>query len=542
MRRGRRSGLYTVIAVHSTARGPSLGGCRMWSYEDTRAAVRDALRLSRAMTSKSAVAGLPLGGGKGVIMLPGRRGAARPDRRRDALLDFGDAVDQLGGRYVTAEDVGTSDADMTVIAEQTEHVAGLALDRGGSGDPSPWTALGVETAIRVTCERIWGTADLTGRSIAVIGLGNVGGTLARGLAEAGAALVLADVAPGKRALADELGARWAEPDEALRAEVDVVAPCALGGVLDHAAVPALRCRAIAGAANNQLASDDVAAELHARGILWTPDFVANAGGIINIAVELEPEGYSADRARARVLAIGETVGTVLDIAESSGTTPLAAAQELARRRLAEVGASGAVGPELRIREVERRVNAGTRDSPGWSVHGDAVTPVGHVRGRSARPRTGPAPQPPLPSPPRRQRHTPRGSRPLRSFSRCAAASTQPAAEPFRHAVPRRRQQLVLRARARLERRDDPALALQPVRDVLVELRGRIVDDRPVAGVEPLQPERAQPPQAVQVLAQRAAAGGDEHAPLAEHRVAGERGARRRRTRGGRRRGPARAAP
>ncbi len=237
---------------------------------------------------------------------------------------------------------------MTVIAEQTEHVAGLALDRGGSGDPSPWTALGVETAISVTCERIWGTADLSGRSIAVIGLGNVGGALARGLAEAGAALVLADVATGKRALAGELGARWAEPDAALRAEVDVVAPCALGGVLDHAAVPELRCRAIAGAANNQLASDDVAAELHARGILWTPDFVANAGGIINIAVELEPEGYSADRARARVLAIGETVATVLEIAEASGTTPLAAAQELARRRLAEAGATGAVGPELRI--------------------------------------------------------------------------------------------------------------------------------------------------------------------------------------------------
>jgi leucine dehydrogenase len=320
----------------------------MWGYEDSRAAVRDALRLSRAMTSKSAVAGLPLGGGKGVIMLPA--GAAPPDsdRRRDALLDFGDGVAQLDGRYVTAEDVGTSAADMTVIAEQTEHVAGLALERGGSGDPSPWTAFGVEIAIRVTCERVWGTSELAGRSIAVIGLGNVGGTLARELAEAGAALVLADVAPGKRALADELGARWADPDAALRADVDLVAPCALGGLLDHATVPELRCRAVVGAANNQLASDGVAAELHARGILWTPDFVANAGGIINIAVELEPEGYSAERARARVLAIGETVGTVLEMADSSGTTPLAAAQELARRRLEQAGARGAVGPELRI--------------------------------------------------------------------------------------------------------------------------------------------------------------------------------------------------
>lgn len=348
MRLGRRSGLYSVLAVHSTARGPSLGGCRMWAYEDSRAAVRDALRLSRAMTSKSAVAGLPLGGGKGVIMLPAGPEPLDAGQRRDALLDFGDSIAQLDGRYVTAEDVGTSDADMTVIAEQTEHVAGLALERGGSGDPSPWTALGVETAIRVTCERVWGTAELARRSVAVIGLGSVGGTLARGLAEAGASLVLADVAPGKRALAEELGARWAEPHEALHAEVDIVAPCALGGVLDHASVPELRCRAIAGAANNQLASDDVAAQLHERGILWTPDFVANAGGIINIAVELEPEGYAADRARERVLAIGDTVRTVLDMADSSETTPLAAAQELARRRLEEAGASSAVSPGLRI--------------------------------------------------------------------------------------------------------------------------------------------------------------------------------------------------
>jgi leucine dehydrogenase len=339
VRRGRRSGLYSMVAVHSTARGPSLGGCRMWGYEDSRAAVRDALRLSRAMTSKSAVAGLPLGGGKGVIVLPAGAPAPAADLRRNALLDFGDTVAQLDGRYVTAEDVGTSDADMTVIAERTEHVAGLALDRGGSGDPSPWTALGVETAIRVTAARVFGSEDLAGRRIAVIGLGNVGGALARSLAADGAALVLADVAPAKRALAEELGAEWADPDAALRAEVDIVAPCALGGVLDDDTVPALRCRAICGAANNQLASDAIAARLVARGILWTPDFVANAGGIINISVELEPEGYSADRARTRVLVIGDTVRTIFDTAEATGATPLVAAQELARRRLEETRAA-----------------------------------------------------------------------------------------------------------------------------------------------------------------------------------------------------------
>ena len=386
---------------------------------------------------------------------------------------------------------------MTVIAEQTEHVAGLALDRGGSGDPSPWTALGVETAIRVTCERIWGTAELAGRSFAVIGLGNVGGALARGLAEAGASLVLADVAAGKRALADELGARWAEPAAALRADVDLVAPCALGGVLDHATVPELRCRAVAGAANNQLASDDVAAELHARGILWTPDFVANAGGIINIAVELEPEGYSADRARARVLAIGETVATVLDMAESSGTTTLAAAQELARRRLAEA--------------ARRR-----RGGSGAAHLGKA----GRVL---RRPR-----QPPLGA----QLLQVRGQRPR---------GRQP--QPLRHPVPGAPPSSSSSVRApACQRRDDPALALQPVRDVLVELRRRVLDDRPVPRVEPLQPERPQPPQPVEVVAQRPAPGRDEHAALAQHGVAGERAAARRRTRGGRRRDPARAAP
>jgi leucine dehydrogenase len=319
--------------VHSTVRGPSLGGCRMWGYGDSREAIRDALRLSRAMTFKSAVAGLPLGGGKGVIMLPPGAHALAPERRRDALLDFGDSVAQLDGLYVTAEDVGTSDGDMTVIAERTEHVAGLALERGGSGDPSPWTALGVETAIRVAAERIWGSPELNDRSIAVVGLGHVGGTLARALAAEGARLVAADLSPAKRALADELGAAWAEPADALRADVDIVAPCALGGVIDHEVIPALRCRAIAGAANNQLASDELAAQLRDRGILWVPDFVANSGGIINISVELEPDGYDPGRARERVLAIGHTVRAVLDEADANGTDTLTAAQEHARRAL-----------------------------------------------------------------------------------------------------------------------------------------------------------------------------------------------------------------
>ncbi len=334
VRRGARSGLYTIVAVHSTARGPAAGGCRLWTYEDSRAAIRDALRLSRAMTFKNAVAGLPLGGGKGVVMARQDR-PLDDQRRRAALLDFGDTVEALGGRYVTAEDVGTSDADMETIAEQTAHVAGLSVERGGSGDPSPYTALGCRVAIERACERALGSADLRGRHVAVVGLGRVGGRLARLLAEAGARLTLSDVNPARKTLADELGGTWTDPTSALEADVDVLAPCALGGVLDDETVPRLRCAVVAGAANNQLAADVVADRLERRGILWAPDFVVNAGGIINIAVELEPGGYSHDRAVARVTGIGDTLDEIFDRSQAGGITPLTAAMELARRRLAE---------------------------------------------------------------------------------------------------------------------------------------------------------------------------------------------------------------
>ena len=331
VRRGRRSGLYTFVAVHSTLRGPSLGGCRMWGYLDSREALRDALRLSRAMTYKSAVADLPLGGGKGVIMTA--PGASLPSRRRTAaLLDFGDAVDSLAGRYITAEDVGTSSRDMRVIAQRTRHVAGLPRRLGGSGDPSPFTALGVEAAIRACCERVFGSRSLRGRTVAVVGLGHVGSRVAKRCARADARLVLSDIDPRKRRLAEDLGADWAPPERALELEVDVLAPCALGGVLNHATVPRLRCPIVAGAANNQLATESVADLLAERQILWAPDFVVNAGGIINIAEELH--GYDPAAARRRVRRIGEIVLDIFDRAETADTTPLTAAMDLARQRLA----------------------------------------------------------------------------------------------------------------------------------------------------------------------------------------------------------------
>ena len=331
VRRGQRSGLPCIIAVHSTARGPSLGGCRLLPYDDVCAAVRDALRLARAMTLKAAVADLALGGGKGVIMAPAC-GILSPGRRRAALLDFADTVGSLRGRYVTAEDVGTSSRDMSVIAQRTAHVAGLARARGGSGDPSPLTALGVEVAIRATCERALGDGGLAGRSICVIGLGHVGSRVAKRCAAAGASLTLSDVDDRKRGLAEQLGARWTTPQAAVTAAVDVLAPCALGGVLNDFTVARLRCRAIAGAANNQLAEDRIAVTLAQRGILWAPDFVANAGGLINIGCE--QGGYDATVARRRVQGIAGTLREIFDRAESDRSTPLAAALNLARARLA----------------------------------------------------------------------------------------------------------------------------------------------------------------------------------------------------------------
>jgi leucine dehydrogenase len=282
------------------------------------------------MTYKSAAADLPLGGGKGVIMAP-------PDRRhertwrRDALLDFADTVAALDGSYITAEDVGTSSRDMSLIAERTRHVAGLARRRGGSGDPSPFTALGVEAAIRACCQRVFSTSALRGRSICVIGLGHVGSRVATRCARGGARLFAADIDPAKQVVADRLGASWIDLHTALELEVDVLAPCALGGMIDDETAPRLACRIVAGAANNQLANDRIADLLASHDVLWAPDFVVNAGGLINISEELH--GYDPAVARHRVRGIADTLRQVFDAADASGSTPLSAAIGLARSRL-----------------------------------------------------------------------------------------------------------------------------------------------------------------------------------------------------------------
>lgn len=337
IRKGRRSGAYTIVAVHSTTLGPALGGCRMWRYASSGDAARDALRLSRAMTFKAAAAGLGLGGGKSVISLP--PGPPPTGRERRAMLeDFADTVQILEGAYYTAEDVGTSSRDMSVIAGRTRFVTGLPRGRGGSGDPSPFTAIGVMAALRASCMRVFRSPDLKGRKIAVIGAGRVGSRVARFVAKAGAKVVLADIDESKRALAKELGARWTDPTTALLSEVDIVAPCALGGMVNGHSVQRLRCSIVCGSANNQLAHDGLADDLAERGILYAPDFIANAGGLINVATELDPGGYDLARTRQRARGIEQTIAQIYEESERSGTTPLAAAYGLARRRLADAGA------------------------------------------------------------------------------------------------------------------------------------------------------------------------------------------------------------
>ncbi|NUP46900.1 MAG: amino acid dehydrogenase [Catenulispora sp.] len=345
IRTGRRSGLPVIVAVHSTALGPAAGGCRIWRYAAWQDGLADALRLSSAMTAKFAAAGLACGGGKTVVALP-EGFELTAERRREALLDVADVVESLGGLYATGPDVGTSPQDMAVIGERTEYVFCKPAELGGSADSSPATADGAVAALRAVGAVLRGTTTLAGLRVAVVGLGNVGGRVATTLAAQGAELVLSDIDPERRALAGELGAVWAEPGSALTAEVDVVVPAALGGVLTEELVPRLRCRAVAGPANNQLAGPEVADLLAARGIVWVPDYIVSAGGVIHaIAVELDKQ--SEDEALERVLGIEGTVADLLAAARTQGGTPVAAAEELVRARLGAARSRGVVGEPRR---------------------------------------------------------------------------------------------------------------------------------------------------------------------------------------------------
>jgi leucine dehydrogenase len=326
--RGARSGLTVAVAVHRTVGARSLGGCRIRPYVTAYEAVKDAQRLARTMTLKAAVAGLHLGGGKGVIALPPDHEISQ-SRRRDALHDFAELVDSFEGRYITAQDAGTSLDDVVHMSQFTEHVSGRPLEEGGSGDPSPYTAQGVEVAIRAALPDA--AAGLSGRHIVVVGLGHVGGELVRRLHEAGATLTVGDVDETKRALANDLNVTWASPEEAMATKADVLAPCAMGGVLDKAGVMALRVPLVIGAANNQLSDPSIAELMRKRGIVWAPDFVVNSGGLIAVAEELH--GFDLARVETQLQRIGKTLAEIFGRAGEEDINTLVAAEEIAAERI-----------------------------------------------------------------------------------------------------------------------------------------------------------------------------------------------------------------
>jgi leucine dehydrogenase len=330
VRRGERSGIQLVVAIHSTTLGPALGGARLWRYAALGDAIADALRLSQAMTYKAAAAGLDLGGGKAVLCAP-------PDRelpaelRHELMLDLGDVVEGLDGRYVTAEDVGTGTEDMAVVGERTAHVVGQPVGAGGSGDPSPVTARGVEAAMRASCEHRYGSDVLNGRVVAVVGLGHVGLALTERLAAAGAELRVSDIDESRRDSAERIGARWVDPADAMTVECDVLAPCALGEAIDAGNVDGLRCEIVCGSANNVLASNSLAERLANRDILYAPDFIANAGGLINVYGELHD--LERDRLDDLVEGIGDALTRVFELAVTRSVSPLDAARAVALERL-----------------------------------------------------------------------------------------------------------------------------------------------------------------------------------------------------------------
>jgi leucine dehydrogenase len=323
-----RAGLQAIIAVHSSLRGPAAGGCRMWNYASSADALADVLRLSRGMSLKTAAADLPLGGGKAVIMRP----AAGFDRRR-LMEAFAEAVEELAGKYWTAEDVGTNAEDMEVIASRTRYVAGRTGGAHPSGDPSPVTATGVIVCMRAAADHLWAAKSLSGLKVAVQGLGSVGMELCRILHGFGARLTVADIDAEKvRTAAEAFGARASGPHDILTEKCDVLAPCALGGILNPATIPQVQARLVCGAANNQLGTIEDARQLHQRGIVYAPDFISNAAGICSVASEILKIDDPA-WVEAKIAALGRTLQDVLVRSAETGETTAVVAERLAMDRI-----------------------------------------------------------------------------------------------------------------------------------------------------------------------------------------------------------------
>lgn len=323
------TGLRAVIAIHDTTLGPALGGTRMWSYASDADALEDALRLARGMTYKSAAAGLNLGGGKAVII-----GNAKADKNETLFRAYGRFIQGIGGRYITAEDVGTTVQDMEWVRMETDHVVGISRSLGGSGDPSPFTALGVFQGMKSALKWQTGSESFEGRTVAVQGVGHVGYYLVGHLRRAGAQVLVADIDRDNlaRVTGEFDGVEVVDPRRIHAAGCDIFAPCALGAVINDETLPELKCGIVAGCANNVLAEDRHASALAEQGILYAPDYVVNAGGLINVANELE--GYNTDRATQQVRGIYDITTRIFQIARDEGITTAQAADTLAERRIA----------------------------------------------------------------------------------------------------------------------------------------------------------------------------------------------------------------
>jgi valine dehydrogenase (NAD+) len=327
------SGLRCIIAIHSTTLGPALGGTRFFPYTSDADALTDALRLSRAMTYKAACAGLDFGGGKAVIV-----GDPATDKSEALLRSYGRMVESLGGRYVTACDVGTTPADLSMAGRETRWATGGLPAEGGSGDSGIPTAYGVYVGIRALAERVWGSEELRGRHVALQGVGKVGRRLAELLARDGARLSVSDVdQEATRWCAEHLQAEVVSADKIHAVDADVFSPNALGATLNDATIPELTARVVAGAANNQLAEPRHGEALRDRGVLYAPDYVINAGGLIQVTNELHPRGFDDTRVRAAVERIGPRLMALLDLADREGISTAVAAERMAERRIAEVG-------------------------------------------------------------------------------------------------------------------------------------------------------------------------------------------------------------
>lgn len=346
----RNSGLKAIVAIHNTVLGPALGGCRMWAYENEAEALNDALRLSRGMTYKSAAAGLNLGGGKAVII-----GDAKTMKSETLFRAFGRFVQSLAGRYITAEDVGTNVSDMEWVRMETDYVTGFSRALGGSGDPSPVTAFGVYHGMRAAMKKAFGTDSMQGRTIALQGVGQVGFYLIGHLLSAGAKVIASDIDEEKikRAASQYEPITFVPATEIYDVACDVFAPCALGGTVNSKTIPRLRAKVVAGCANNVLENEDMdAPALLERKILYIPDFVISAGGLINVSNELE--GYNRKHAIGKAAGIFDIVSQLLAIAETENISTLKAANALAERRIASIASLKRTSIPQRKKERSRR--------------------------------------------------------------------------------------------------------------------------------------------------------------------------------------------